>query len=351
LIIFNELVERLDLVFEETMKKGNKALSDGDSKAAKEAFQLALAIDKLDRAANIGRQRAEILDEVITLINKGDNLLQEEQLQQAKTSYQQALDLDNYTSKAKQKIHLTDQKILDREFNDNMSSGFSALENNRFQLARQSFTAALKLKSRSVEAKDALKQTKQKITTIRVNSILEQAKILETEERWHDALAKYKSALKLNASLAAAQAGQERTSIRTKLDDRLKQILTHPERLYEQEVYDETIGFFKILRTVSKPGPALTKQLITLTELLSIASTPITIRLQSDNMTQVTLYKVGEFGYFLSKELSLRPGRYVAVGKRNGYQDVRVSIFVDPENPGQTFTIIVMKKIALGTHS
>ncbi len=349
LIIFNELVERLDGVFEETMEKGNQALADGDSKGAKEAFQLALAIDKLDRAANIGRERAQTLDEIIALINKGDDLLQDEQLEQAKATYQQALDLDSHSAKAKLQIQLADQKILDREFNHNMSSGFSALENNRLKQARQSFTAALKLKPRSIEAKDALKQTKQKITTIRINSILDQAKKLETEERWHDALTKYNSALELNASLAEAQAGQTRTTTRTKLHDRLKQILTHPERLYEQAVYDETVEFFKILRTASNPGPVLTKQLIALTNLLSIARTPITIRLQSDNMTQVTLYKVGELGYFLTKELSLRPGRYVAVGKRDGYQDVRVSIFVDPENPGQTFTIIVIKKIALGT--
>ena len=48
------------------------------------------------------------------------------------------------------------------------------------------------------------------------------------------------------------------------------------------------------------------------------------VRLQSDNFTDVTVYKVGRFGRFADRDLLLPPGTYVAVGTRSGYRDVRV---------------------------
>jgi hypothetical protein len=55
------------------------------------------------------------------------------------------------------------------------------------------------------------------------------------------------------------------------------------------------------------------------------------VQLVSDNVTDVTVFKVGRLGVFNSQELSLRPGVYVAVGNRPGYRDVRVEFRVAPE--------------------
>ena len=65
------------------------------------------------------------------------------------------------------------------------------------------------------------------------------------------------------------------------------------------------------------------------------AAKPVRVRLQSDNQTEVTIYKVGKLGYFTDLELELRPGRYVAVGIRAGYQDVRTEFQVAPDQPEQ----------------
>ncbi len=44
---------------------------------------------------------------------------------------------------------------------------------------------------------------------------------------------------------------------------------------------------------------------------------------QSDNATEVVIYRVGRLGRFNRRELQLRPGRYTAIGSRPGYRDVR----------------------------
>ena len=50
---------------------------------------------------------------------------------------------------------------------------------------------------------------------------------------------------------------------------------------------------------------------------------PIEVIFRSNNMTEVTLQRIEIFGSFTEISKGLKPGRYVAVGKRAGYRDVR----------------------------
>jgi len=348
LTLFGDLVDKIDDVYHQFMEAGNQALIDGDPIKATEAFQLALAIDDIDRAASSGLERASLLDEVNSLIDQGDDQLKDSRFEQAKEFYQQALAIDSKSDLAKQQTQLADQKILDRNFNRNMSSGFAALQDKQFSQAQKSFNSALKIKQNSNEARNALEITKNNLTTARINSMLSTAKKLEMQEKWHEALTGYNSALSLDASLAEAQSGQKRTSVRAQIHDRLDQILNQSERLYDHVVYDEITAFHKTVSAVSNPGPVLTSQLDKLTYLLNKTIAPVPIILQSDNLTEVTFHKVGQLGYFTSKEVSVRPGNYVIVGHRDGYRDVRIELFVDPDKPSPVINIQANEKIALG---
>jgi len=63
---------------------------------------------------------------------------------------------------------------------------------------------------------------------------------------------------------------------------------------------------------------------------VELASKPIQVRLESDQLTSVTLYRVGALGAFAAKEVELRPGTYTAIGSRDGYRDVRQTFTVRP---------------------
>jgi hypothetical protein len=62
-----------------------------------------------------------------------------------------------------------------------------------------------------------------------------------------------------------------------------------------------------------------------------VASKPVTVRFESDNLTRITILKVGALGAFESRTVELRPGTYTVVGTREGYRDVRRTIRVGPE--------------------
>lgn len=155
----------------------------------------------------------------------------------------------------------------------------------------------------------------------------------------------YDGALKLEANLTKAQTGKQRAQRQLRTYQQLEQILSRPERLSDKNVYAETTTYYSTVSSNQNPGPILAKQLNELEKLLQVSATPIKIRLESDNLTDVTVYKVGKMGRFDSKELSIRPGKYVAVGQRDGYRNVRIEFLVTADNKQQVVHIIATEKI------
>jgi hypothetical protein len=57
-------------------------------------------------------------------------------------------------------------------------------------------------------------------------------------------------------------------------------------------------------------------------------------------LTDVTLLRVTSLGMFERHEMALKPGRYVAVGKRTGYREVRQEFVV---GFNQTPSLVIVK--------
>ena len=54
------------------------------------------------------------------------------------------------------------------------------------------------------------------------------------------------------------------------------------------------------------------------------------LRLESDGLTQVVIYRVGQYGAFATRDVQLLPGRYTVVGTRTGFRDVRREVVLPP---------------------
>ncbi len=346
--LFSGLLQGMEELFAETMEAGKNALSAGDVAAATEAFGIALAIDPIDRDALLGMERTGTLTEVNDLIDRGDELLRDGHTEQARSLYQQALALDSHSERARQQLQSAENRISEGAFSNAMSSGFRLLEQGRYAQAREAFSGALKIKPGSRDARSGLEQAKHRITAEKINALLKQAEAAEQNENWQEAMSAYEAALKLDKNLGNAQEGKRRAALRNEIHDKLEQILAGPERLFDQSAFNEVVSFRDKIQALSEPGPVLAGQVARLNRLLELADKPVAVQLISDNLTLVTLYKIGELGYFTSKSLVLRPGHYVAVGHRDGYRDVRVEFFVDPDQAMEPVVVSSNEKIALG---
>ncbi len=347
--IFTGLLDGITPLLEKTLAAGAAALAAGDAVAAEQAFTAALAIDPINQDARRGIAGAKVLDEVMALADRGDRLLRDGKAGEAMALYRQALDADPHAARAQRGLRQAEKQVGERDFSRAMSSGFKLLAASRHQEAQQAFSRALSLDPDSRAARDGLEQARHQARGERIKALLEQARAAEKNENWRQALARYEDVLTLDGNLAGAREGKKRTALRNEMHERLEQVLAQPERLFDRAFFDEISAFRDVVTTLPDPGPVLAGQLSRLARLLEAADTPLQVQLRSDNLTRVTLYKVGELGHFTSKSLALRPGRYVAVGRRNGYRDVRVEFLVSPGKSPAPVVVSSTEKIALGS--
>ncbi len=328
--LVDTLEQRAGEVLKEQLTAGATALAEGRSADARTAFELATKLDPKNEVAASGLKRASTLDSVLELLANGERLEKEERMQEALDHYRKALALDAQTTRASEGVARLEARLANDAFASAMARGFSALANADPAGARSAFQAAGKIRPNAPEVAQALRQIEQEQRTNVIGTKLRAAQALEAQEQWADALKEYRSVLELDSTVAAAHEGVARVSPRAALNEQLELYLTQPERLFSQPVRAAARESLARAQSIQNPGPVLQKQITTLDDWLARADIPVTVPLQSDNQTQVTIYRVGSLGTFQERLLELVPGRYTVVGTRPGYRDVRRQIDVLP---------------------
>jgi hypothetical protein len=105
------------------------------------------------------------------------------------------------------------------------------------------------------------------------------------------------------------------------------------------------LGLLREASKIEPKGPRLAGQIEKLDQLVKIAKTSVRVTLESDNLTEVAVYKVGRMGRFYTRDLNLRPGTYTVVGTRDGYKDVRQKMVVKAGEEGLRITLKCEERI------
>lgn len=336
-----QLIETDSLtLFAESLEAGKAAIEAGRPAVAKQAFETALLINEESEQALIGLDRAMLLPEVLALMEQAEAEHRRGQLASALELYQRATQIDPAHNGATAAVAQTRIDILDRDFLNRMSAGFSAVQANNPEAALESFNSALSLKPASPEALAAITQAQDMLTSRDLNIQLNAAREHEAGERWTQALQAYNNALAIDANLVSAIEGRARTQSRITLDDYLNNVNNNPYRLSDEQVYQQTITVYNDALTLVEENTRLYTQLITLRSFLDKARVPVPVTLASDGLTTVTVYRVSEPGMFTSRTLTLNPGVYTAVGVRTGYRDVREEFTVPFNGEAPRVTVI-----------
>lgn len=328
LTILKSLETTIPERLERALDDGNQALDQGKSSKAREKFKLALAIDTENENAKLGLARAGTLDEVLELIEAGTKHEQQNQLDAAQSALQQAVKLEPHAQPAHDALKRVAGKITDRNYKRALQKGYGALTRNQYRTARREFTKAYKIKPGTPEVEDGLAQADD---AIRLNTIAEhreKAIALEEQERWREAAEHYKAVLSVDPNIQFARDGKSRSLEFGQLNVAFDRFLTQPSRLASEEPMKFATGLLAQTSALDSKGPKLAEKIVRLENLIEKAKTPVKVLLQSDNQTEVLVYKVGRFGKFATRELMLRPGNYTVVGRRDGFRDVRHQVAV-----------------------
>jgi tetratricopeptide (TPR) repeat protein len=327
------------------LQAARDAIEAGDPAAADSALAMAALIEPEHPGLEALGQRAALLPQMVTLLEQAAAAEAAGDLAQAEALLSEAAGLDP----AHQRVAAERQRVaaahLEQRFNDAMSDGYVALDDNRFNRARESFRAAAKLQPGSGEAASALEEVTAAETAYRLSSLKREGERLEQREQWQKAVETYAEAREIDASVLFASEGLARSRPRARLDKQFRTALEQPERLSDVAVAEATEKLLQQARRIKPSGAVLQSQIQQLQVLLEQANTPVRVVLRSDMETDVTVYKVARLGRFQERELTLRPGTYTAVGTRNGYRDVRQKIVVVHDAMPSPITIACVEPI------
>lgn len=331
LSILEPLFDQVDEEFRAALEGARAAFEAGDRAEALRLYELAVAITPNDPEAVTGYERARNLEAVLRLVEQGLDYEEDLELDAAETSFKQAAELDPQWAPAQEGLERVRAMRLKMQFDARMSEGLEALAVGDYLSARAAFRMAQQLMPGSPEPADGLMQVDQGLKLQSIVTLEQEAQALEESEHWAGAATTYEEILEVDPNLAFAIEGLAKARSMTALHQRFDDYIADPDRLSTPSVMQEATRLVIDVTTMDDVGPRLVEQRDELSRLLKRAATPIPVQLVSDNLTSVSIYKVGALGAFTSRSLELRPGTYVAVGARPGYRDVRLEFRVAPE--------------------
>jgi len=334
-----ELDKQLPQALKHAMQRGEQALSAAKTAAARDAFGLALAIEPGHAQAKAGIERAGRLDQALSVV---DSALAEERagrLASAESGFRKALSIDAAVPGAKDGIDRLAARRTGDAYSASMSRGFADLAAGRNDAARNAFRQALALRPGSREATDAMAALDQGQRDSALRLLEARARAAEGEERWDEALSAWREAAGLEPTLESAREGIARATPRAELQRRIEALNREPERLWDPEGRGDARGLLATAAAAGNPRERLAAAARELERLAAAAQLPVRLRLESDGLTDVVIYRVGQYGAFSTRNVELLPGRYTVVGTRNGYRDVRREVVLPPGAPAAAVVV------------
>jgi tetratricopeptide (TPR) repeat protein len=339
------LFRRSQEIMTSALAAGDEALALGNSEFAMTQFELVLAVDPDNAPAVRGRERALALPSFLDAMQRGDAADLQGELEMAAAAYREAVQIDRDSVSAQAALDDVLARLAESRFDRLIADGFTALDEGRVDGAIEIFNSAARMRPNSDAVRDGLAQAEQRQL---LNSIVlaeVRGSAFERREVWDEAMARYREALAIDPALSFAIEGLERSQYRADLMAKLDALIESPRLLLSDEVLQDARNVLDEALAIEDPGPIHSARTQQLAELVEVASTPIAVTLVSDELTEVTVYRVGELGTFASTELSLKPGQYTAIGSRRGYRDVRQSFTVLPGRRNEPVTVICVEPI------
>ena len=324
--LLENVLTETEQVFDENLQQGISALDTGDYKIAIEAYKIITRIKPADVELAADLERALNLEQVLRLTAEAEVTERNGDLAAALKIFREASSLDALWLPTSEGVRRINNQIARNRFQDEMSQGFAALTMEDFDGARESFEQAQKILPGSKEPLDGLQQIELAKTQKVIFDLTAEAASLEAASRWQDAIPVLEQILEISPGLSNAELSLQRVREWAELNVALDSYLSQPHLMQDDVILANAKA--ALLKAARLNLDGLKGKVRDLSHLVSLARIDVNVILSSDGRTDVTVYKVGQYGKINEVQLSLIPGIYTFVGKRSGYRDVYQEIHI-----------------------
>ena len=345
----NNLKEDAAKIIESTIISANNNIEKLDSELTVEqtinSINLAFAIDKNNESIKLLKERSLKLPDLFNKVMQSNQLISEQKYEDAFSVLSEAIMLDPYRKKTKTSMENLNKQIKEKTFIEFMSEGFEAMDQNNFSSARKVFNEALKTYPERPDIYDALNQLESRESSFQIKERIKNAEANENLENWSEAKKEYEALLESDNSLVSLKARLINVRIRAELDEQLENLINNPLTLRSDELYQKAKKLLKTAQGINQRGAKLEKQIENVSKIIVQARNPIPVNFFSDNKTKVTIFKIGSLGLFEKRTIELVPGKYVVLGQRIGFRDVRLDFAIEPNEVDKNISIMCVESI------
>jgi tetratricopeptide (TPR) repeat protein len=326
---------------QESLLKGQQALTKGQRESAQTAFKAALDLAPGNEVAVLGLKRAENIDRVFALLLQGESLEKEGQYARAVESYQKAFSLDGVSAAAQAGQARAARLDKETRFAAAFSAGQASVNRREWSKAITEFQSALKIYPQKTDVQGLLRSARENEHRDAVQKALTKGYAYENQHKWKEARDAYAETLKLEPEMPDAKEAYIRcgTMIRTLLEyDRL---IESAKQLANNSEFQAAIKVFSRAMAI-KPGYPLPNDdtMQQLHTVLTMQSKPVDVTFKSDGKTYVSISNFRQPAQAESFTVKVLPGDYQVIGRRKGYKDVLMLLQVRNGTPPPTVTVI-----------
>jgi tetratricopeptide (TPR) repeat protein len=334
-----DLLDGREYRYQQALEEGLQQLAGDQPEAASDFFNRALSIKPSSSEAKNGLARAEQLAALRASYQLALSFEEQGQLAEAMTTLEEILASVPPYEPALQARERIQKQLDEAQFQEEMNTLFAALKAENFAAARRSLQNLETLGLRRQEVEQAAALVVEGEIRAEIERLKTEAETYSYEERWQQAVETYRAILRLDPDLLFASAGRQEAASRAELDRSMSDAVARSHRLQDTTQRSAAARLLDYARRIEPQGPKLQGQIEALDTLLEKYRTPVTVTLESNNQTRVTIYHVGRISPFFTTEIDLKPGTYTLVGSRAGYRDVRMQITVSPDTGDNRYDI------------
>jgi len=331
--------------FEMLLGDAKVALDQGQVQQAVLLYKLALAINPTHEQALQYREKARTRETVLNLYYQAQELEKGGNLRGAAGKLEELLELDSSYQPGLSALARIDRILDNQQLNLELGAFYDHLESGALAEARKTLESLNRLKPQHPQVKQATLVLVEKEEAAMVTIMRNQVEKQVRAEKWQDALTTYQAILALAPEALFAVNGREEVAKRLALDRGMTDILNQPQRLQDKLQHQAAEELLRYASLISDPGVRLQSQVEELRLLVTEAGKDISVTIESDNLTDIAIYHVGQMGRFFSRDISLKPGTYTVVGSRVGYRDTRKTIEIDSKTDRKRFIILCNEPI------
>ena len=164
--------------------------------------------------------------------------------------------------------------------------------------------------------------------TNKINSLIIEADNLILQDQWKDAEKKYQEILLIDNTNIYAVDGLSVAKDINNLIQGINIFNNKPMLLIKNENLNKVNLLLKDAKIYVSKSKKLLKEVNLLERNVNLANKEALVNIKSDNKTNIKLKKIGIIGKVTSKTLSLKAGKYIFEGRRDGYKTVLVEKYI-----------------------